>query len=336
MSSGDSHMRQRKLIILGSKNHSQVDAVLSACERIGVETALINPENSTALSFNEDDCSIELDGKAIYPFAICPLDKYFSTPFGFTDEWAKLRANHMEWSGALDNFITYFDDITFNPYCSRHLEQMKLLQLRVARDVGLKTPKSLLTNCPRAIQATFDGQTPVIVKPIGVSNLPLVRQPGVVEAFSPEVRAYAVEELVEFFEQHHSAPVLVQDFIERDFDYRISVIGSEIIAAKISKPEGLVDSRKLGINQVFELVDIPANLRSSLFAFMKRFALSFGHFDFMYDNEDRFVFLECNPDGMWVFYDREHCISSAYAKFFDEASRSVGSSVAARSAVSAR
>jgi hypothetical protein len=52
----------------------------------------------------------------------------------------------------------------------------------------------------------------------------------------------------------------------------------------------------------YEVVDLPPEVEARILAFMKTFGLIYGAFDFIVTPEGRYVFLEVNPSGqyMWV------------------------------------
>jgi glutathione synthase/RimK-type ligase-like ATP-grasp enzyme len=52
----------------------------------------------------------------------------------------------------------------------------------------------------------------------------------------------------------------------------------------------------------YEAVDLPREVEAKILAFMKAFDLIYGAFDFIVTPDGRYVFLEVNPSGqyMWV------------------------------------
>ena len=172
-------------------------------------------------------------------------------------------------------------------------------------------PDSLVTNSATRLNEVFRSYEKVLVKGIGFGNLPIVRQPGIVEAFSPFAELYDREHFAHRLEEHDCPPMMVQEYFEREFDLRVSVIGDEVHAARIEKPAGLVDSRRLGVDQSFDFVDLPSKVIEQIREFMTRMQLSFGHMDFVQLQNNELVFLECNPEGIWAFYDEKNRISAS-------------------------
>jgi len=52
---------------------------------------------------------------------------------------------------------------------------------------------------------------------------------------------------------------------------------------------------------------------------MSHFKLDFGAFDFVVSEQDQWTFLECNPDGQWLFLDDDttHDITQAMANYLE-------------------
>ena len=99
----------------------------------------------------------------------------------------------------------------------------KALQLRVASDVGLETPATLITNNPADARAFIEAR--------GIGR-------GDYKTFSAtaqewrETRLVKAEEL-ELLEYVRHAPVIFQEYIPATVDLRITVVGEEIFPAAI-------------------------------------------------------------------------------------------------------
>ncbi|MBR2052504.1 MAG: hypothetical protein IJ961_08530, partial [Bacteroidales bacterium] len=52
-----------------------------------------------------------------------------------------------------------------------------------------------------------------------------------------------------------------------------------------------------------EIVDIPDSIKDFCLAFLKKMKLNFGCFDFIVTPDDEYVFLECNPNGQWLWIE---------------------------------
>jgi glutathione synthase/RimK-type ligase-like ATP-grasp enzyme len=86
---------------------------------------------------------------------------------------------------------------------------------------------------------------------------------------------------------------------------RITVIGARIFAVKIDSQalaETQLDWRHAQHDVAYEPVTLPREIAAKITAFMEALGLVYGAFDFIVTPDGRYVFLEVNPGGayMWV------------------------------------
>jgi glutathione synthase/RimK-type ligase-like ATP-grasp enzyme len=193
-----------------------------------------------------------------------------------------------------------------------HVAQRKAYQLRVASDVGLAIPVTLITNCTRAA-AEFvarRGHDRVIYKSFSA-----------LEHEWRETRLLAVDE-VELLDNVKYAPVIFQEYIPASVDLRITIVGDEIFAAAIYSQETSykVDCRIDIAHARIEAVELPAKVQEQLHALMQRMGLVYGAVDMRLTPDGRFVFLEINPAGQWLFIEHfsHQLITAAVAKLLCE------------------
>jgi ATP-grasp ribosomal peptide maturase len=116
---------------------------------------------------------------------------------------------------------------------------------------------------------------------------------------------------------HHTAH-LFQEHVPKLFEVRLTVIGSEIFAAKISTGScAQVDWHRDYDSHVYEIIDTPEEIRSAVLAYMNITGLAFGAFDFVVTPDDEWVVLECNPEGQWGWIEENTGlpIADAIAKY---------------------
>lgn len=52
------------------------------------------------------------------------------------------------------------------------------------------------------------------------------------------------------------------------------------------------------------IIDLPAALRDALHALMRRLNLEFGCIDIIEGQDDKYYFLEVNPNGQWLWIEQ--------------------------------
>ena len=116
------------------------------------------------------------------------------------------------------------------------------------------------------------------------------------------------EELVAASQNISRAPSIYQEYIEKDYELRITVIGEDIYPVKIysqTNENTIVDWRKDQLNLEYELVSLDPEFEESLKNLHNNFNLIYGAYDFIVTPEGEHIFLEVNPVGQWLWLEEE-------------------------------
>jgi len=198
------------------------------------------------------------------------------------------------------------DRFWVNPFDSSRAAGHKPYQLQVARSVGLEIPRTLLTNETQEVEDFFErcgGQ--MIYK----SLRPFAhREDGTPRGvFTTRVER---EHLAARLEQITLAPCLFQEYIPKKSELRVTIIGHRTFTSEIDSQQAehtKVDWRR-GVlrgplpQRPFVL---PEHVELRARELMRRLGLVFGCLDFIRTPDDRFVFLEVNPNGQWYWVERD-------------------------------
>ncbi|MEC3996389.1 ATP-grasp ribosomal peptide maturase [Actinacidiphila sp. DG2A-62] len=167
--------------------------------------------------------------------------------------------------------------------------------LAAAVEAGFRVPPTLITSGPDAARAFIKRNGPVIYKPL---SAPLYQIDGVSCTVQvAEVTADEIDETVA------GTAHLFQQRVEKVADIRVTVMGDKVFCVRIDS--GLLDWRTDYGRLTYSVVRPPDGITESLHAYLSRFGLVFGAFDFAVDHEDRWWFLECNPSGQWAWLEPE-------------------------------
>ena len=184
----------------------------------------------------------------------------------------------------------------------------KPFQLLMAQDVGLRIPVTLITNDPAEARSFVDarGYRGVVYKAFSAT-----------ETEWRETRLLRREELP-LLDHVRYAPVIFQEYIEALYDLRVTVVGDEVLAAAIHSQETAysVDFRMDIENAEVEAVSLPSEVEGAVRSLMARLGLVYGAIDMRRTPDDRYVFLEINPAGQWLFVEQRsgQPIASALAE----------------------
>ena len=171
----------------------------------------------------------------------------------------------------------------------------KLLQLRVAQEVGLEIPSTLVTNDVAAARSYLDSRAyrDVVCKAFSATQ----------EQWR-ETRLVGEDEL-KALENVRYAPVIFQAYVPADVDLRVTIVGDEIFPAAIHSQESEypVDFRMDMANTRIEEDELPPDVAAKLLDLMARLGIVYGAVDLRRTPDGRHVFLEVNPAGQWLFVE---------------------------------
>lgn len=209
------------------------------------------------------------------------------------------------------SFLLYY---LGNRFCLGHhlydrSSASKMLQLRIARGLGMLVPDTCFANNRTAIESFCRKYDNICLKSIDNDNI----------WFEDELREHVLytqvvrsDELLALDEDAFSQTVsYVQNYIEKAFELRITVVGNKVFPCKIDsqamRPEqGGIDWRQgLDFGMRHSKFDLPEAISDFCVAFLKRLHLNFGCFDFIVTPNGDYVFLECNPNGQWLWIEHE-------------------------------
>ncbi|MEV7778825.1 ATP-grasp ribosomal peptide maturase [Kitasatospora sp. NPDC088351] len=170
----------------------------------------------------------------------------------------------------------------------------KPAQLDAALAAGFAVPDTVITTDPEQARA-FCAQQPggAVYKPQW--NTTYHNEDGrAVQAWVAEVAPEEITDAVA------ACPHLFQARLVKDFDVRLTAVGTELFAVRIDSPD--LDWRRRQDLITYTPIDVPASVRRSVAHYLGNFRLVYGAFDFAVDADGRWMFLECNANGQWAFF----------------------------------
>jgi glutathione synthase/RimK-type ligase-like ATP-grasp enzyme len=179
--------------------------------------------------------------------------------------------------------------------------EYKPFQLDLASRLGLKIPRTVITNDPGAIRAAFREFGSMIAKPC---------RTGYVVCDGIEHSIFTSQVLEDHLEDLASArlsPGIYQELVSKRYDVRVTIVGNRCFAAAIdsqSDPAATVDWRRTENPKLPHYrIAVPGQLEETLLHLMKSLHLEFGAIDLIQTPSGEFVFLEVNPSGQWLWID---------------------------------
>ena len=182
--------------------------------------------------------------------------------------------------------------------------KVKFQQLLLANKYGVKIPKTLITTQPEKAKEFFiECGEEVIVKSIytGIVTIDGINQ-GIAS------RKIGKDDFYKFYKNISLSPTQLQEYIEKAFELRITIIGQKVFAIKIDSQaheETKIDWRlhtRINPHSIFEL---PSKIEKFCIDFLKEQKLLYGAMDFIVTPNNEYVFLENNPFGQYLWLEIE-------------------------------
>lgn len=102
-----------------------------------------------------------------------------------------------------------------------------------------------------------------------------------------------------------AAPVIVQEYVSKKLELRITVVGSHVFPCAIYSQEGAEASRVDWRNDTdalrHEAYALPAEVEEKCLALIRRLGLQFGAIDMIVTPQNEYMFLENNANGQWLW-----------------------------------
>lgn len=181
----------------------------------------------------------------------------------------------------------------------------KLLQLRLANEMGFRVPETLVGNDPQVIRGFLERHSHLVVKPIHINAFyegekqAEVSHPLWCRGIDPEKMAASLG-------QDRRAQLMLQQQVLKKEDWRITVLPNTSVCCKIdtsgmtsAEPDWRKDHKKYQ----HSLFDPSPEFEQLLRGYLKALGLKAGYFDFAVDESGEPYFLEVNTNAEWLWIE---------------------------------
>ena len=185
----------------------------------------------------------------------------------------------------------------------RHAEN-KQLQLQVARELGLTTPRTLTTNDPHAVHAFArtceDGMVTKML-----SSFAIYEAGKELVVFTNNVNTEDLADLSGLT----LCPATFQELVPKSLEIRATVVGQRVMSAAVDSQvstRATHDWRRDGVRmlQDWQPYQLPLEVEEKLLRLMDHFSLNYGAIDIILTPDGKHVFLELNPCGEFFWLER--------------------------------
>lgn len=233
--------------------------------------------------------------------------------------WVRRRAVPSSLKNVADGYTQYLEEqwnlfteillsaingsaLWVNHPLSYEVSKNKLRQLKIARGLGLLVPSTSITNAPEIFLQLVSQQEKILYKPVSSSVIDEGRKAiyaNLIDADTLPSQA-VIDGLA-------VSPSIFQSYIEKQYELRITVVGSKVFAARINSQDSKrshVDWRRYDFDNVrHEPADLPKEVEQRCLALMNKLNLHCGAIDMIVTPNNEYVFLEVNANGQWAWIE---------------------------------
>lgn len=195
-----------------------------------------------------------------------------------------------------------------HPYLLKRASR-KIEQLKIARNIGWDIPPTLVTNDVVRASQFIRRHKRVIVKSL---NVQFTKVAGKVKSLFAHV---LTPEDSGILQEVKLSPCIFQQEISKKLELRITVIGNNVFVASVNsqaREDTKVDWRKGSVADVKWMpFAIPQAIIDKSLAIVRKFDLHFATIDVILTLDGKYVFLDLNPNGQWLWIELETGMSMA-------------------------
>lgn len=221
---------------------------------------------------------------------------YYRKPY-----YPDLSEYELKYHGLIKNDITTVVNGLVDSFCGRVLSKPKVLrygenkinQLLYVSNKNILFPKSYIGNTNKNFNNYFSNKK--IIKPISIGRV----------GDGADVELYQTNLYKDDDNRRDISltPIYVQEYIEKKYEVRITIVGLNIYAVRIDT-SNKIDWRLDYSNHKYTVIKCPKEIEDFCIQMLIDFQLEFGAFDFIVTNDNQWYFLEVNPNGQWLWLEK--------------------------------
>lgn len=180
-------------------------------------------------------------------------------------------------------------------------------QLLRAAKMGFGVPRSLISNradSVRRFRKSVDGD--MIFKPLSSPFLGADKVAAHDEIAAGIATTRITDEHDEILDSVEQLPSFFQEYIPKQYELRVTIIGTKAFAAKIHSQDDArtrTDYRDFSAEVLYESAVLPAEIEHRCIEFVHSYGLTYGAIDLIVTPGGKYIFLENNPAGQFLFVE---------------------------------
>lgn len=313
-------MEESRILVVTDTVDAHADRLITLLRELGEEPVRLNSSEVSAQTtlvgrLDKDswtgNVTLHSNGRIVDFTALTSIWWRKPNAFGLNDdleqqrrEFAIEESEHAVrgFLGALDCYwISHPDNIQRAGY--------KIEQLQRAASLGFDVPRTLVTTDPAAVRDFYeDCDGDVVYKVLTDPYLAARRFRERGWDAPPAARFVATTrvtpETLARLDSVRAVPCQFQQYVPKRTELRVTIIGDELFAAELfsqEHAETAVDSRRYDVGVRYRAAVLPDDVAARCMALTRSYGLNFGAVDLIRTPDDRYVFLEINPNGQFLF-----------------------------------
>jgi hypothetical protein len=192
---------------------------------------------------------------------------------------------------AFEGWLHCLGNKVINPISADVAAGHKFLQLQCAAEVGLRIPKTLVTNSPERVMSFHEDTR---------NNTVFKQFTGIDWQFIGTQRL--TKDALRHLDCVTACPVIFQEEIKKVADIRVNIVDGKAfpVIIQCKRSDTTLDWR-IDQDRDYAPYKLSEDVENALIALMCRLGLRFGACDLALTDEGEYVFFEVNPQGQWLF-----------------------------------
>jgi len=223
--------------------------------------------------------------------------------------------------GVWDNLDCYWMSKPANIRRATH----KTGQLKRAADLGFDTPRTMITTDPESVQEFYDlCEGNVVYKVLSDPTLGFAGRADELMVRCRVDQGPGKDPIIDWsrvkaqityttkVEPEHLrtldtiryAPCQFQEYVPKQYELRVTIIGDELFTAEIhsqAQATTQLDWRHYETSIPYRLGKLPPEIGEACMTLTREYGLNYGAIDLILTPDGRYVFLEINPNGQWLW-----------------------------------
>jgi len=284
-----------KVLLISNRYDFSTDFVAVELDKQNIEYLRINRDELKDYSIEFNPIIPEIIGKyKNYSFTISVKNLksiYYRAPTflrdifqeGLTEDEQLIRT---QWTAFVRSLCVFESVKWFNNPTEIYKAEIKPYQLYLANKLGIKVPKSIISNKSLNIGCEYQA-----IKSIDTAIVSKGNEEGFV--YTEIYKQNEIEENI------YSSPFFNQQGLVPKIDIRVTVVEENVVAIKISSDKRIDEDWRRYKNELkYTVFELPKNIKKFCIEYTKKLNLNFGAIDLIL-YKDEYYFIEINPTGEW-------------------------------------